>query len=261
MPISLVSELHLNCLEGSNRKLLFDLTPSYLISSIKSMLSSLVSEHLREITWSQQPSLASPFCTGKKKKCFRRRKSRSVLRDSAVRTRRERAEDEWDSIAPVGGRSSTFVEVFQQPHHKCSLIIQIQNSASPMFSANVLRCLTDGEKWTTGKMLVPGCSDSSKPRAAVLGPGSRAINSLCQTWCRLAKWLYGSEGQWPRLPGGSSQGTVQGAAPPAQFKEKPRDKIIYQKEYLWNSAIVQCLNLSPLMRLLVSAAVAATSAT
>ena len=28
MPITLVSELHLNCLEGSNRKLLFDLTPS-----------------------------------------------------------------------------------------------------------------------------------------------------------------------------------------------------------------------------------------
>lgn len=189
MPISLVSELHLNCLEGSNRKLLFDLTPSYLISSIKSMLSSLVSEHLREITWSQQPSLASPFCTGKKKKCFRRRKSRSVLRDSAVRTRRERAEDEWDSIAPVGGRSSTFVEFFQQPHHKCSLIIQIQNSASPMFSANVLRCLTDGEKWTAGKMLVPDCSDSSKPRAAVLGPGSRTINSLCQTWCRLARFM------------------------------------------------------------------------
>lgn len=28
MPIALVSELHLNCLEGSNRKLLFDLAPS-----------------------------------------------------------------------------------------------------------------------------------------------------------------------------------------------------------------------------------------
>lgn len=144
----------------------------------------------------------------KKNKCFRGRKSRSVLRDSAVCTRREHAEDEWDSTAPVVGRSSFFVEVFQHPHHKRSLIIQIQNSASLMFSANVLRCLTDGEKWTAGKMLVPGCSDSSKARAAVLGPGSRTINYLCQTWCSLARQLYSSGGWWPKLPGGpsSSQG-------------------------------------------------------
>lgn len=81
------------------------------------------------------------------------------------------------------------VEVFQQPHHNHSLITTqlIQNSACSTFSTNVLRCLTDGEKQTAGKMLVPDYSDSSRARAAVLGPGSRTINSLCWTQGSLAR--------------------------------------------------------------------------
>lgn len=154
------------------------------------MLSSSVSEHLREITQSQQPSLASRFCIGKKQ-CLRTRKSRSVLCDSATRTHGECAEDGW-----IGGTELLWiketplsVEVFQQPHHNHSLIITqlIQNSACSAFSTNVLRYLTDGEKWTTGKMLVPDYSDSSRARAAVLGPGSRTINSLRWTWGSLAR--------------------------------------------------------------------------
>lgn len=81
------------------------------------------------------------------------------------------------------------VEIFQQPHHNHSLITTqlIQNSACSTFSTNVLRCLTDGEKQTAGKMLVPDYSDSSRARAAVLGPGSRTINSLCWTRGSLAR--------------------------------------------------------------------------
>lgn len=86
------------------------------------------------------------------------------------------------------------VEVFQQPHHSHSLIITqlIQNPTCLTFSTIVLRCLTDGENWTTGKLLVPDYSNSNRARAALLGPGSRAINSLWWTWGSLARKVYAS---------------------------------------------------------------------
>lgn len=155
------------------------------------MLSSSVSEHLREITRSQQPSLASPFCIGKKKKAVLTNKEIQISTvwfsyarpQGTCRGWIGGAELLWIKEAPLS------VEVFQQPHHNHSLIIThlIQNSACSTFSTNVLRCLTDGEKWTTGKMLVPDYSDSSRARAAVLGPASRTINSLCWTWGSLAR--------------------------------------------------------------------------
>lgn len=86
------------------------------------------------------------------------------------------------------------VEVFQLPHHSHSLIITqlIQNPICLIFSTIVLKCLTDGEKWTTSKLLVPDYSNSSRAKAALLGPGSRTINSLCWTWGSLAKKVYAS---------------------------------------------------------------------
>lgn len=89
----------------------------------------------------------------------------------------------WIKEAPL------FVEVFQQPHHSHSLIITqlIQNPTCLTFSTIVLRCLTDGEKWTTGKLLVPDYSNSSRAKAALLGPGSRTINSLHWSWGSLAR--------------------------------------------------------------------------
>lgn len=151
----------------------------YLISSIKSVCSNSESEHLREIAWSQHTSLASPFCT--------RKKAMFMNKEIQIST-------QWFSYTYpqgkcrgwIGGAElwikevSLSVEAFQQPHHSHSLIITqlIQNPTCLTFRAIVLRCLTDGEKWTTGKLLVPDYSNSSRARAALLGPGSRRINSL-----------------------------------------------------------------------------------
>lgn len=153
------------------------------------MLSSWVSEHLREITWSQQPFLASPFCIGKKAVLTNKEIHISTVWFSYMHPQgmcREQMGGAgllWIKEAPLS------VEVFQQPHHNHSLIITqlMQNTACSMFSTSVLRCLTDGQKWTTGKMLVPDYSDRSRARAAVPGHGSRTINSLHWTWSSLAR--------------------------------------------------------------------------
>lgn len=188
MPITLVSELHLNCLEGSNRKLLFDLTP----------LSNLIyQEYAQELgIWAPQRNYTKSttffgisFLYWKKAVLTNKETQISTVLFSYAHPQGTcrgwigGAELLWIKEAPLS------VEVFQQPHHNRSLIITqpIQNSACSTFSTNVLRCLTDGEKRTTGKMLVPDYSDSSRARAAVLGPESRTINSLHWTSGSLAR--------------------------------------------------------------------------